>query len=699
MKNIENSKTWDLIISVIDRVIDQKIKIKEDEDVIKEKCSRLASYSYKADIETAKMTEHDLLKMEREGKVFGINLLNRIKRYYYILSKMQNLDCSRQLQLLTNLNAYLGSQFYYKVDESTIDKLLTYGLMLPDFSIDMPQFQLDRMIESAKLLKNYDINPMIEHSGFSCNEETSQKLFDLIEQKIKNIGGNYVLEMVFNKFLTQYIPVFDLYNISRNSKDGRNEPINILLNLSIKHLHANIRYSDLSLIESKVNEVFQITRAWLDVLDIQSESGMEYSMMRVENFPLYFSNEIVFDKMCMPKQYSKKYILLLLDYLIKPFFVKAERRYSFKEYYCIAEYIMKLEQPYLFLNFDEIHRKTRVANYKIKLILEDISKPIKEVNCKFNSLEGKVDFYTRPLIKFPFEKYLYIDYHFTGFGFYLAAYDMIKANYDILDRKLGLLVEDMLRAEVSKKGYYLCHGKYSTQDDESDCDFVMQNSKRICFVEVKKTEIEDEFNKLDDVAALQQLSKGMIKAQKQALRHKKNLLKNRKLLLKNEQNEVEVSYLGNENIYLFSICLPEYSFLTSKSFISKLLEVILLGGFSTVDPNRQCEVEKLNELGKTMLEYANEIYNNSPIDVHSVSFYSAFASAQQLLIALWCSNSQEEFLEIIRNWIYGTDGTLNLYHSILCDIALRDNLKSVRKSVIDMLEKTKKEAVFLGWDI
>ena len=100
-----------------------------------------------------------------------------------------------------------------------------------------------------------------------------------------------------------------------------------------------------------------------------------------------------------------------------------------------------------------------------------------------------------------------------------------------------------------------------------------------------------------------------------------------------------------------------------------------------------------------MLEYANEIYNNSPIDVHSVSFYSAFASAQQLLIALWCSNSQEEFLEIIRNWIYGTDGTLNLYHSILCDIALRDNLKSVRKSVIDMLEKTKTEAVFLGWDI
>ena len=107
MKNIENSKTWNLVISVIDKVIAQNISIKENEDIIKEKCSKLAIYSYAADVKTAKVTEHELLKMEREGKIFSINLLNRIIRYYYIISKMKNLDCSKQLQLLTNLNAYL----------------------------------------------------------------------------------------------------------------------------------------------------------------------------------------------------------------------------------------------------------------------------------------------------------------------------------------------------------------------------------------------------------------------------------------------------------------------------------------------------------------------------------------------------------------------------------------------------------------
>ena len=698
MKNIENNKTWDLIIPVIDRVVSHNVETKENEDITKEKCAKLALYSYKADVETAKITEHELLKMEREGQIVGSNILVRIKRYYYILSKMQNLDYSKQLQLLTNLSACLGNQFYYKVEESTIEQLLIYGLRLPDFSIDIPQIQLDRMIESAKLLKNYGINPEIEYTGFSCSEETSQKIFNLVEGKIKSVSGNYVLSKIFSEFFAEYIPMFDLYNISRNVKDERNEPINVLLNLSVKHLRANIISSDADIIESKVNEIFQITRAWLDVFDIQSESGMEYSMLRVENFPLYFNNEIIYDKMCTPKQYSKKYILLLLDFLIKPFFDKAEKRYSFKEYYCLAEYLMLLEHPYAFLNLNDIHKKTKIAYYKINLILEDISIPIKEVNSKFKSLEGETDFYTRPIIRFPFEKYLYIDYHFTGFGFYIAAYDMIKAKFDLLDRKLGPLVEDMLRSEMSKKGYFLYNGKYTTQDDESDCDLVIKSSNRICFIEVKKTNIEDEFNKLDDVAALQQLSKGMVKAQKQAFRHKKNLFKNRTLTLKNKQNEVEISCLGNEHIYLFSICLPEYSFLTSKSFSSKLLEVILLGGFSTVEPNRQCEVEELNKLGKTMLQYADEINNKSPVDVHSLSFYSVFASAQQLLTALWCSNNQEEFVEMIKNWIYGTDGSLNLYRSILFDIAERNRPKSIRKSAIDMLENTKKEAVFVGWN-
>ena len=697
MKYIENSDTWELIISALDRVVGLE-REKGDAEEIKEKCEALAAYSYEADIKTGKISEHELLKMERAGEVFGSNIFVRMKRHYCILSKMQGSELSAQIQLLTNLHAYLGNGFYYKAEARTAEELLSYGLMLPDLSLDMPEPQLDRMTDALKLLEGYGIRPRLEHGGLVCDAEQSRKLFDLIDKKTDAIGGNYVLEKVFREFFAEYIPVFDLYNISRNKTNERNEPVNLLLNLSVKHMRADAVYADLSLTEKKAEEVLCLARAWLDVLDIQSDSGVEYSMMRTESFPLYFSNEIIFDKMCMPRQYSKRYILLLLEHLIKPFFEKAERKYSFKEYCRVSEYLMSQKAPCLFVSAEDVRKKTGVANYKIRLIFEDISRPVRELNRNFTSLEGETNFCARPLIRFPLGKYLYIDYHFTGFGFYLAAYDMIKAKFDILDREIGPLAEKMLRSELSKKGYSFSFGKYSAHGDESDCDLVMSDSGRIFFIEVKKTDIENEFNALDDVAALERLSKGMVKAQKQALRHKKNLLKNKKLLLKSEAGEKELTYSGNEGIYMFSVCLPEYSFLTSKTFSSKLTEVILLGGFSAVERQRQHELEELNGLGKVMLQYSNEIYNNALPDVHSLSFYSAFASAQQLLTALWCSKDQSEFLEMMRNWIYGTDTTLNLYHSILFDIAAREVSGNIRKSAIDMLERTKKEAVFVGWN-
>ena len=48
---------------------------------------------------------------------------------------------------------------------------------------------------------------------------------------------------------------------------------------------------------------------------------------------------------------------------------------------------------------------------------------------------------------------MYIDQHFCGIGFYLAACDMIKEYYSELDRMQGIEVENMLREEMKEKGY------------------------------------------------------------------------------------------------------------------------------------------------------------------------------------------------------------------------------------------------------
>lgn len=52
----------------------------------------------------------------------------------------------------------------------------------------------------------------------------------------------------------------------------------------------------------------------------------------------------------------------------------------------------------------------------------------------------------------------------------------------------------------------------------SECDLVMQD-KNTFFFEVKKTPITNELENVDDVTMLQQLAKGMVKAQKQCFSH------------------------------------------------------------------------------------------------------------------------------------------------------------------------------------
>lgn len=696
MKMVENNKTWETMIAVIDEIIQTPIKIIEDKEIVKEKCVKLSSYSYENDIATKKITESKLYEMERNGEVFGSHMFLRVKKHYDILSKLEDKDYSCQAKLLFNLHAYLGNQYFYKVDKNIIEQVFMLGKMFPDMYTDIAEPQTDRMIDAAIFFRKYDIDIKAECGSVSYTEEMGQRIFDILDKKIYIVGGRYVLERIYSEFFGEYISIFDHYNISRKLDKTRNEPVNILLNLCMKNLRRQIRISNLESKNRYIDEIFQIARAWLDIQDIQSSSGMEYSMMSIDTFPIYFFSEIIFDKMCIPRQYGKKYIMTLIKYLIQPWFNEAQKEYTLRDYRIVTEYIISLKKFGIYLDLHEMSKKTKISNYKIKLILNDISIPLKDVNRDFNALDSEVNFYTRPLIQFSKEKYFYLDYHFTGLGFYLAAYDMIKEKYPILDRKQGPNVEVMLRSEIEKKGYSFLYGDYKVKDDESDCDLIMENN-RMFFFEIKKRDVANEFNKIDDVAVLEQLALGMVKAQKQCFRHEKNLIQNKEILLSHKDDKIDyVSYREKEPIYKISICLPEYSFLTSKTFCTSILEVILLGGFSTINPDRQNKMNSLNALGKDILEYVKTIYGNTPITSRDVSFYSIFCSMQQLLISLWCSSSQEEFLNIVRDWIYTMDKSLNPYYSIILSINDKGKSDSIRKSAIEMLEGSNKTAIFVG---
>lgn len=487
--------------------------------------------------------------------------------------------------------------------------------------------------------------------------------------------------------------------ISREIDDKHTVPLQILIALGLKHLKLTDKYNECK--EVQCSEIVALAQAWYDIWDVEVESIFEYTMS-VDTYPLILFNQMVVDKFCILKQYSRRYILCSSDNMIQPLFSKAGKCYTYKEYKKVVVYLIELSGFIRSINIVKMKKEIDVANYKIDLILQEISIESNRVNSNFISLDSECNYYRWPLIRFPMNQYVYVDYHICGWGFYYAAYEMIKRVDESIDRKQGELVENMLKAELKEKKFRFMCGKYSALKEknlnESECDLVIQN-KDTFFFEMKKTSVTDELDKIDEVMMLQQLAKGMLKAQKQCFAHELYLKTNNFICLNNNGKEDVLRRMGEQDrCFKISVCYPEYSFLCSKNFCSFLLETLMIGECETVDPTRKSELDELNGLGKKIVSLILQTKKHETINARDEAFFSLFCSMQQVLTALWNSVDENDFLEMVKEWIYCQNKTLDPYCQILLHIYHQEHPEesNMQKAAIDMFERTGKKCMFVG---
>lgn len=712
MKNIENQNIWEACVETLSKFdllnhescCQLNIILKDtDKKKTLAEISELASYTYERDIETGKISQMMLSRMEENGEIVGSHIFSRMARHYYLMEKVTRRDYSKKRTLCATIHAHLGNNYFFSPKEEVIGKVLEIGTKL--MSIEkydlMTNDYSEGIVKAIEILQGYEINIGVLYDSIDCNEKTNNAIFELLEKKIMSVGGLAVLVYLGEKyFFNNFVPVIDRYMISRSIDNKQSVPIQLLISMAIKHLNINdINYNKK---DSQCIEIIDLAQSWYNIWDVEGETGMEYAMGRAENYPLELFNQIIVDKFCVPKQYNKEYILSSLDHMIKPLFLLCNKKYSYDDYRKVTCYLMNQPCFIYVIDIKKMKKKVDVANYKIDMILEDMSIPAIRVNSEFTSLDASCNHYKWPLIQFPMKRYVYIDYHICGFGFYNVAYEIIKENCTSIDKIQGEYVEDMLKDELKKKKYYYLCGKYSELKKKklggSECDLIMQD-KNTFFFELKKTAITNELDNLDDVTMLQQLAKGMVKAQKQCFLHELYLKSNGSICL-DDNGFRNIVYPASEQDCCFkiSVCHQEYSFLTSKNFCTLLLETILLGGFGVKDPGRKDDLNKLNNFGKQIFEIIRKNKETGKVVVRDEVFYSLFCSLQQILIALWNSEDENDFLDMIKEWIYCQDKSLDAYLQILTHIYHRKHPEkpNLKKEVIEMFERTGKKCMFIG---
>lgn len=149
--------------------------------------------------------------------------------------------------------------------------------------------------------------------------------------------------------------------------------------------------------------------------------------------------------------------------------------------------------------------------------------------------------------------------------------------------------------------------------------------------------------------------------------------------------------------YKISVCHQEYSFLTSKHFCTLLLEAILCGEINTRDPGRENDLDELNKIGQQMQKMIFIKNGNRKAIARDETFFSVFCSLQQLLMALWNSTSEADFLDMVKEWIYYQDKSLDLYLQIFMHIYYRENPDqfNLKKKALEMFERTGKKSMFI----
>ena len=670
MKQYYNQESFKLILKIM-----RNMKNFNDIDLInketnnrslKENCCSLSYYNINDSTEKGmKMNQRELDLKEQEGEIFNSYLLKIIARCLLLKGRVNNEDTNNLRIILEKLHYCLGNGYYFKTEEDIIKKLLIYG---KNSTISKNEFigddkYIEQIAKSALYLKSKGIHICVGDEGIKCSEEIVKKIFDLLDEKIKIVGGVPFYIEIMKRFVNNtYCAIMDRYLLTRKVDNERNEPINLLLQLSGRHLQDRGVDSEEKRKEL-IDEIILIAESFLDIIVIQGESVFEYVNMDFRMLPYYLKNEMYFDKICIPMQYSKQFILKSMDYLIKPWFDRANRKYCYKDYRKVAEYILSINCLKYNINSQQVKNETKIELYKIDQILEDISNPIADINKEYISFDKKTNLFSRPLIKISLNGYYMIDQHFSGIGFYFAAYDLIKKNYSKLDREQGLELEKMLHDEMKQKGYNFLTGKYNDMNGivGSDCDLVL-DKEYLYFLEVKKKSVMEEFDAVDDVSLFNSLAAGMIKAQVQSFSHELYLRKNKNLNLYNGNTYIIKLDKKKLPARKISICFSEYSFLTSKLFSNKLLVSLLICNYNSVDKKKDLKVLKkcADKLRKTIAELKKEVES-----LNRIEFFSLFCSMQQILTAIWCTDNEEQFIKIINKWIYSQNKTLNPYIDII----------------------------------
>ena len=385
----------------------------------------------------------------------------------------------------------------------------------------------------------------------------------------------------------------------------------------------------------------------------------------IKDITFELHRNILFDRAFSPLQYNPDFVVLMFETLYNRIENEIENAFEYdsKAYLKFCKSVLQQKNICVCYGENDLAKCTGLKKSLLTKILDDVSEDYNNINTGFNDIFSKTNYIEKPFVKLSNGKYFLLSPHFNGVSFYHILYNKLSNTTPNISNLIGEQVEQIIKTILDNRNIKYHCGKYINPDGtSSDCDIVVENDKKIIFIEIKNRPLSKSLEFGEDVDTIKVLSEGMVYAQKQCFAHALHLKKFGSLELSNkDNNSIYTLSRNNRQIVSVSVCLHEYLFLTDKMFSSYLLESLLFVEFHAVNPKEEPYVKKLNDVGGKLKNIIQEYYDNKIPSAREVFFDSLFRSANQIFTIAMKSRNTEDFINLLTKSVYISDGTGEIY--------------------------------------
>lgn len=603
-------------------------------------------------------------KIKSEEVFTGSDIMAFSCQLYYEYHLIDE-NIEKYYKIIYNLWCYTGNGNYYPCDTNTMQKFFDLGFDLYVLKgINSPALtkEMDKIISAINYFNlNYGEDYNIKNGEIITTDVAENKIHKQIEDIISDIGGKTILKLIFeNEIQHRYNPILDRYIICKNKQFLKEDietpaPYNYLVQICLKHLYKPFAPHLTTEIEVAYKKLIDDSKCFVDLLGVHSTNPMSETQYDALYLIDFIADNTVFENLCIPSQYSEQFIECILKNIYLPECLKQEncpKLYKSKSFLKLISAVLS-EQPCSIINYRKLSLKEHVSKSTITEFLDHFSIKAEDSNSVYNNLYGSTTSQHFPLVKLDSENCFFLSTQLSGYAFCNTIQDVLHSRE--FSRDLGNRLDFFVKELLNKKQYPYKHGTYAPKinNKEGECDLILEDDKRIVFVEIKNCGLPYEFATADIVTILKCLGEGMLKAQQQILHHRLHLLENnQEMQLYKDKNDAIPSYkldnTQNKRIYSISLCASEYAFFTSGVIAKCLTENLANMTFNAYDKSRDIELKNLNTLStkfRNLIEEYSKHKDNLTTD--DLFFCSTFKTLQQFYTALNLSKDVSELIDFL----------------------------------------------------